>query len=248
MSTSVNRRLANSTPDVPIILAKSAIPFIHISSGSIGDNGALSGVTALPTTYSGGAYCYFPANAIAAGVGAGWYWTVFSGTQAGTIYNNTYTSGIPAVPASPTAFSTTGPGAYTGDTTERAGPTITIPGGAMGANGAVIARGKYAHTSTNVKTARIRHSGIAGTAYVSHSVGATTGAEYEATIQNMGSASLQMGYGKGYRSTTFEVDGVQYGTVNTGADSTVVFTHTKGTATDNAIVEGVIVTLLSDGA
>jgi hypothetical protein len=44
---------------IEIIVAHTAIPFIHISSGSIAANGAISGITALPSAYPR-AYCYFP--------------------------------------------------------------------------------------------------------------------------------------------------------------------------------------------
>lgn len=102
----------------PVIVSSSAIPVGIPSSGSIGNNGALTGLTAFPVTYSAGIYLYFPAGAIAAGSAAGKYWTVMSSTTAGTIFNNTYTSGELTAPASNTAFVTTGPGAYVQDVTE----------------------------------------------------------------------------------------------------------------------------------
>ena len=83
------------------------------SSGTIGNNGALTLTTGLAFTYSNGVYFYFPANAIFAGSAAGVYYVVMSSTTVGTIYNNTYTSGIPKFISSPTPFVTTGPGAYT---------------------------------------------------------------------------------------------------------------------------------------
>lgn len=117
------------------VLSQSGIPFGKPSSGTMGNNGALSGLTAFLKTYSDGIYLYFPASAIAAGSAAGWYWTVMSSTTAGTVYNNTYTSGQPSKPASPTPFVTTGPGAFTGVTVRVNGPQITIAGGSMGNNG-----------------------------------------------------------------------------------------------------------------
>jgi hypothetical protein len=82
------------------------------SSGSFGNNGALTLTTALPRATTG--YFYFPANAISSGSAAGLYWTVMSSTTVGVVYNNTLVAGYPpTVVATPTAFVTTGPGAYT---------------------------------------------------------------------------------------------------------------------------------------
>jgi hypothetical protein len=124
--------------NVPYTLFQSGVPFIITSSGVMGNNGALSGITALSTTFPQ-AYIYLPAGAISSGSAAGWYYTVFSSTTAGTVYNNVYTSGTPTVPASPSAFVTTGPGAFvqtTGFITS-INPTVTIPANSMTANGRV---------------------------------------------------------------------------------------------------------------
>lgn len=115
-----------------VSLLSAGIPTIIPSSGSIGDNGALSGIVAMPATFPS-CFMYFPASAIVAGSAAGLYYVVMSSTTAGTIYNDTYTSGVPTAPTSPTAFVTTGPGAYT----QTVGSDITlisftVPGGAIG--------------------------------------------------------------------------------------------------------------------
>ena len=102
------------TNAVPVFLAGGTTP-------SIANNGALTALTALPTTYSGGIYLYFPQGAINAtvsgpGYAAGLYYCVMSSTTAGTIYNNIYdpTTGLmPTIPATPTPFVTTGPGTFT---------------------------------------------------------------------------------------------------------------------------------------
>lgn len=121
---------------VPYFPSKSSVPVGVPSSGSIGNNGVLTGITAFQLTYSSGIYLYFPANAIQVGSTAGLYWTVMSSVTAGQIFNNQYTGGDPAAPATPIAFATTGPGAYTQtsgtDITVRA---ITILGGSLGNTG-----------------------------------------------------------------------------------------------------------------
>ena len=225
----------------PLNIAKSGIPFINISSGTMGNNGALSGVTALPLTYSNGAYIWLPAGAIAAGVPAApaWYWCVFSSTTAGTVYNSTYTSGVPVVGTN-TAFATTGPGAFTGDTSEAAGPTITIPAGSMGANGMLHAWAYSTQTnSAGTKTFRLRFSGAAGTVYYVSNLTTQLSLLMTAGILNRGTESAQIGYTTAGDSPTisFSTAGAVTSSVNTAAATTLVFSLQKGTATDNKILE-----------
>jgi hypothetical protein len=103
----------------------------------VGNNGALSGIVALPYAYTA-IYMYFPALAISATSAAGWYFVVMSSLTAGTIYNNTYVSGTPTVPTTPVPFATTGSGAYTQlSGVSITGPSLTIPAGALGAHGSI---------------------------------------------------------------------------------------------------------------
>lgn len=138
-----------------------AIPVFLQSSGSIGNNGALTAITALPVTYPS-IYLYFPVNAIAAGVAAGLYYCVMSSTTAGTIYNNVYDPSLgvlPTIPSSPTAFSTTGPGAYTQTTAADITLVgVTIPGGSMGASGVldIISSWESATNNANAKTTKVK--------------------------------------------------------------------------------------------
>jgi hypothetical protein len=131
---------------VPAVIAQSGIPFIlaggtgGVNQFTMGNNGALSTLPTLPTTYSGGAWIYMPANGIFAGSTAGWYWFVASSTTAGTVYNNQYTTGDPkaAVPATPTPFVSTGPGVVSQTTGAFiTGPQLTVPGNSMGPNGSL---------------------------------------------------------------------------------------------------------------
>jgi hypothetical protein len=226
--------------NVPYVLSSSGIPFINISTGSIGNNGALTGVTALPRTFSGGAYCYFPANAIAAGVAAGWYWTVFSSTTAGTIYNSTYTSGTPAVGVT-TAFATTGPGAYTGETGEVAVRTLTVPAGALGANGGGEVVGNYsANNTANNKSTRVK---LGASYFLSLSRSSETGGAFFSSFHNTGVATAQIG--GGYLCGTGGAAAGAPGAAaqdTTGA-TTLTVASLKVTATDNHIIEDVTVRL-----
>lgn len=226
----------------PLCIAKSGIPFINISSGTMGNNGALSAITALPLTYSGGAYIWLPAGAIAAGVpaAAAWYWCVFSSTTAGTVYNSTYTSGVPTI-GTTTAFSTTGPGAFTGDTGEVFGPQITVPAGSIGPNGDLQIFTSWNFTnSAGTKALRVRYSGTAGTQFMS-STGLTTqlGARALTEIQNRGLTNSQYGStGFGATQSGSVISAiVAQSAVDTTAATTVVFSGQRNTATDNIILE-----------
>lgn len=135
----------------PYSLVNTAIPFVF-TSGSMGNNGALTLTTAVRAAYPD-AYIYLPAGAIAIGSTAGWYYAVFSTTGAATVYNNVYTSGVPAIPASPTAFVTTGPGAFTFSTgSSYFGHAVTLAANSLGINGGL--RFNYvtwANNSANAK-------------------------------------------------------------------------------------------------
>lgn len=122
---------------LPFTLQQSAIPFILAggATSTMGNNCAFSGLTSLPATYAN-AYVYFPSGAISSGSAAGWYYAVMSSATAGTCYNNVYSTGQPIVPASPTAFATTGPGVYVQTSGSLiAGPTAVVSGGTIGVNG-----------------------------------------------------------------------------------------------------------------
>lgn len=172
---------------------QSGVPMILQSSGTIGNNGALSAITALPQTYSGGCYMYFPANAIVAGSAAGMYFVIMSSTTAGTIYNNPYSSGIPVIPAAPTPFVTTGPGAYTQTT----GAAITlfslpIPGGSIGLNGVLECHIYVANIgNANAKTMTLSLGGVSLQS-VAQATAANVSSEWETILQNRGSLTTQL--------------------------------------------------------
>lgn len=137
-------------------LGQANIPLVLPSSGSMGNNGALTITTSLPATYAN-AYIYMPAGAIAAASTAGWYYGQCSSATACTLFNNTYTSGTPIIPASPTAFATTGPGAYTQVTTEVAAYEVAIPANLLGPNGSIEGHSLYTYpNNSNAKTLRAR--------------------------------------------------------------------------------------------
>ena len=175
-----------------LVLSQFALPMIIPSSGSIGNNGALTLTTALNTTYAN-SYMYFPVNAIFSGSVAGWYYVVMSNTTTGTIYNNIFlpsSNTIPVTQQSPLAFSTTGPGAYT-QTTAVAITQMSIPmrGGILGENGSLeiwIDQG-------NNNSAGAKRTQVSYNSSVMHNLDTTTnlGQPHRVIIQNRGHQGRQ---------------------------------------------------------
>jgi len=128
-------------------------PMIYAGSGTMGNNGALSAVPTLTRTYPR-AYMYFPANVIGAAVPAGWYYVQMSSATAGTVYNNVYTTGNVSFPVSPTAFVSTGAGAFVNAvSTSIAGFNFNLPGGSLGNNGTLRMQGfVVANNTASLKT------------------------------------------------------------------------------------------------
>jgi hypothetical protein len=221
--------------NVPYVVGRNAVPLVGVSSGTMGNNGALSGITALPLAYPN-AYCFFPANAIVSGSSAGWYFTQFSSTTAGTVFNNTYTSGMPTVPSSPTAFSTTGPGAFTGDTTTETALVIPIPAGALGANGILEFWLSFAATnSAGTKTLVPK--------YGSTTLGAITAITTQVNqdmlgfLANRGVATGQVARVWAPTQNSMATAGEVYPTENSGNALNFSVTMARNTATDNCVLE-----------
>jgi len=225
---------STTSPNTGVVttLYTGGIPFIGLSTGSVAAGGGISGITNLPAIYPD-AYCYFPANALATSIAAGWYYCTFATLSTGTAFLNTYTSGIPTIPSSPTAV-TDGKGAFTGDTGEEFGPTITVP--ALGVNSALrIAMALKGTNNANAKTYRVRLSGNGGTIFIAGSIASLAGASYIASIKNTGSAAKQYSTRDadgGTSPTTIDT----LGTVNTAVSTSLVLSLQRATATDNLVL------------
>jgi hypothetical protein len=223
--TQAQQITAAQSLSVPYVFAKTAIPFVSVSTGSMADNGVLTVGTALPRTIANG-YFFLPANAISAGSAAGWYFTQCSTTTACVVKNNVYTTGVPTVPASPTAFVTTGPGAYVGVTAEVFGPTITVPANAMGANGQLRIMTMWAVTNNvNAKGVNVRFSGNAGTLFLTQSVASAAGLQDMRLIRNTGVTNSQVGYGLNNGSFGTTSAAIITGAVDTTAATPLPLRH-----------------------
>lgn len=216
-------------------LFQNGIAMIVPSSGSIGDNGALTLTTALPTTFVN-CYMYFPANAIEAGSAAGLYYVQMSSTTAGTIFNNTYTSGRPTIPASPTAFVTTGPGAYTQTTaTDLTISSFALPGGAMGAHGVLWVDQLASQPGNgNVKIPKIKIGAttVFGPNYTTQTLITVPYILRNRGVQNRNVDNQTTGL---VNSTTLAAG---YRTIDTSTDLTVLYTANLANAADYFILEG----------
>lgn len=178
------------------------VPVILPSGGSIGNNGALTLTVALPTTFSNGCYMFFPANAIASGVVAGVYYVVMSSTTVGTIFNNVL-SGRPVAIASPTAFATTGPGAYTQTVAaQQTLVTIPIPAGSLGPNGQLVTD-LVALRVSNTDACSMQGS-LGGTQMWSLANVSNAWQGFRRTLRNMGVQNQQSGYNVSNSNTAID--------------------------------------------
>jgi hypothetical protein len=231
--------------EYPVIVHSSGTPFGLPSSGTVGANGALSGLTAFNVTYVG-IWLYFPAGAVYAGSLAGLYWCVMSGTTAGTIYNNRLTiPGSLDAPATPTPIVAAGPGAYTQTT----GVAITafgrtVPAGSMGAGGQLRIADTLRYSATvNAKTKTETLGGVTLRALANANATQQTISDYF-VLQNRGttsqitaspgSATVIGGVG-GFNNTGLELSGP----IDTTVNQTFAMLLTLATATDWVVCERV---------
>ncbi len=222
-------------------IANSNIPLIMSSTCTMGDNGAISVCTALPGTYTA-SYTYWPLNTICTGgTGgnvAGWYYTVWSSTTAGTIYRNTYSSGTPLIPASPTAFSCTAGTGVQGTGADITAFSYTIPAGTInGINDSIWFSPSYSINSSGNN--KILKSKIGTTPTVLRNVTLTTNATQNDLfgISNSGSSQVQVSSNSisgavGAASTSPLINL----TLDTTGNLTFIVTMQLATATDYAIL------------
>lgn len=143
------------------LIAQWGIPLILPSSGTLSAAGALSGITALANIYAN-CFMFFPANAVATVSAAGMYFVQMSSTTAGTVFQNTFTSGAPSVPATAALIPCTTASNYTSATaTNQTLVTIAVPANALGPNGKFKVTGLLSNNnSANSKTMQINFGAL----------------------------------------------------------------------------------------
>jgi hypothetical protein len=190
----------------------------------------------LATTYSS-AFMYLPANAISTGSAAGHYYAVMTTTTSGTVYNNLYTSGKPAIPT-PTAFVTTGPGAFTQTTAEITFFSDTISGNSLNTDGFLGGDVEYtANNNAGVKTANVKFGGsiINTTALASLALVPPT----RFHMKNRGATNKQV--------TTSPAGTRTYTTVDATIDKALIITLQLASANDTITIESYKFELINNG-
>jgi hypothetical protein len=237
---------ANQVTGIPVVLAKWGVPVILASSGTMGNNGAVSAMTALPTTYSGGAWLYLPAGAVAAGepAAAAFRWFKASSTTAGTVYNSSWDgTGVPPL-GTETAYVTTGPGAFTGVAAgEITAATVTLPAGAMGPNGRLRFALDFNHnTAAGNKFARVKFGGTSIAAQTFSTTAFTAG---EIEVMNMGVADRQRSPASFEANAAGSLAGaLTFTSIDTASAVTILFTLEKATATNHVIWDGAAIEVI----
>lgn len=215
-------------------LFQTGVPLIMAPTTTPGSSGTFTLGTAGPTGFWGGScYLYTPASAWTSPANtAGWYYGVLTSTTLGTLYTNTYSSGLPFIPGT-AALGAVVPGSagtWTGVTSAQAGLSFTLPANIMGPNGQIIFEFLLGfHASTNNKTVTIK----VGTNTVFSLVEATTGiAAYQGQViwGNQGNAKAQFCQTVGAPGATSNAQ--TYTTVDTTTNQTVTVNITNSTATD----------------
>lgn len=136
-----------------------------------------------------GCWIYLPANFGGRTYPAGWYWAVFSSDTAGILYTDTYASGVPIRPVSPTPFPVNLTGWLTQTTAEITGPTgFTLAGGSLGRNGSLRTYLRATGNATGTKTFRAYLGSVA--IFGAAPAGSPT-IDYCMSVVNQGSETLQ---------------------------------------------------------
>jgi len=146
--------------------------------------------------------------------------------------------GVPYIVA---ASSATGM-STTGDTNENTLATITIPAGAMGANGIVRITTVSSHTNSgNTKILRIK---FGGTTYASISVTTTATHRQQTQIANRNSASSQIGSNTSASSFGASSGAAVTSSVDTASAVTVLITGQNGLGSETITLESYLVEVI----
>jgi len=231
-------KLKNPWAKDVFVLLQCGVPIGIAPTGTMAANGAVTLGTALNATYSGGIWLYYPSGAVYSGSAAGFFWTVMSSTTLGTVYNNTYVPGTNAfdIPASPTAVSDAGPGAFTGVTSEITALSVTVPGGLMGINGSVGTDNLF--TMNNNANNKILSFKINGSPYSVSTRTTNTASRESNRFMNAGIVNRQQIYvgGIAFTDGITTVANPNIVSINTNANVTLTWTLQIAVATDFGIL------------
>lgn len=126
-----------------------------------------------------------------------------------------------------------------GDTAENILATVTVPAGAMGTNGIIRILAVWSCTNNaNVKTARVRFSGIGGTIFATASMASQVSLRQFTQFANRNATNSQVG-GSSAHNVQFTVttNAAITASVDTTAATTIVLTAEKATGGDTMTLE-----------
>lgn len=126
------------------------------------------------------------------------------------------------------------------DTNENVLATINIPAGTLGTTGGARVYFNISCTNNaNVKTVRVRYSGIGGGAYFTRDFASTTGGVGWIELGNRGATNSQIGGSRGLTNanSSFVSNVGTTSVVDTTAATTIVITAQKATAGDTVTLE-----------
>lgn len=221
-----------------ISLPQGGLPRILQSSGTMGANGALSAITALPNTYP---HCYlrFPAGKAYSGSAAGFYYTEMSSTTAGTVFNNIYVSGTATIPTTKVPIVDAGPGAYTQDTattTSIVAHSFSIPANGMGLVGKMEMQAQLSFIN-NANSKGYGYT-FGGTTIMNGNLNSAAGTGFFSSVSNQGAPNVQFA-DNGTQGDFVGYGNLRYPTVDTTAAVTVNLFLNLATATDYIVLETV---------
>jgi len=220
---------------IPLVLGQSGFPMIMPpNSTSLSAAGALVLATALDQTYPN-CYMFFPANAVATVSAAGMYFVQMSSATNGAVFQNQYTSGVPAAPAASALIPCTSASSYTQTT----GSAVTVasysvPGSSMGPNGQVRTGCQF--NNNNSAGTKTHTMSFGGTAMMTLATTTNQSTPALRHITNRGVTNAQTCQANGSSGVGASAGLNTNLALDTTAAQTLAFQLQLGTATDWAIL------------
>lgn len=228
----------------PCAIGQSAVPVILAPNGTVAADGTITLGTALPTIYAN-AWVRLPAGAVVGGL-AGLYFAAFSSTTVGRIKTNFVDASTAFTPYIPTGtVAAVGSGsAYTQTTAaDITLANINVPGGLMGANGALRNLAKFATNNTaGAKGAKCLYASTP----VSQNTTITSqlGYDLRCSLQNRGVLNQQLGTGDNNDAGNSFIGTHRVASNDTSISQPLTFIGQIAVATDYIILEGFTVEVL----
>lgn len=127
---------------------------------------------------------------------------------------------------------------HTGDTAETALSTVTVPAGAMGANGILIITTLWTITgNANIKTARVRFGGAGGPIYMAITGTASPSGRMLTHLQNRNNVASQVGNPTNSAGYGFVTNAAATSAVDTSLAADIVITGQLANAADTITLE-----------